>query len=241
MAADLVGFHVTMGRQSILTREEYPRQEWDISVNPDGTVPRFIDDHVDPDACSMFYGYRVEAVFRGGRRSPPSLGLGYTTAPCFLPVDVTVWFEGLTLDVDARDQGDCCFPFCPAVDTDLEMRGYLEVISGSDNWRSTFDYDMQGGNTRGFNTTHVIHVTDPRQTITINVAVSERDSLCFWEGTPSIYGVIPPNAPACARFELPARATTEQWRRVHLHLVGGCDNAEDWTNHTVSVFVDGPP
>lgn len=240
-AADLIGFHVTLARQSILTREEFPRLEYDVLQNSDGTVPRFIDDHVDPSDCSMFYAYIVEAVFRGGRRSPPSLGLSFTTAPCFLPVDVTVRFESITIDEGSTDQGDCCFPICPAApDTTFEMEYLPIVISRLDYWHeSFFSQNMQAGHTYPLSSshdpTHVVHVTDPRQTLTIKMDAADNDPPCigtYWANPNFGLG-------SCITWELPARST-EQWRRTHLHLVGGCDDPEDNAGYIFSVYVDGP-
>lgn len=240
MAADLTGFHVTLGRQSILTHEELPPLEYDIGLwemlYPEGTVPGsdyFMIDRADHNACSMSYVYSVEADFRGGRRSPPSMGLAFNTDPCFLPVDVVVNFDTLTIDQGAVDQGDYCV-ICLNDDTTFEMRGNIEVISGSHNWRGDIYTPLESGRTLFMESTDVVHVTDPLQTITINVSAYDYD-----EPTPGRAAFYEPTVPCTIRFELPAH-TTEQWRRTHLNLINSCYYPEDNTHFTVTISVDSP-
>ena len=244
MAADLIGFHVTLGRQSILTHEELSRQERDVSLwemfYPAGRAIDYyyIRDFADhsPSSCSMAYAYSVEAVFSGGRRSPPSLSRSFTTDPCFLPADVVVNFDTLTINEGAVDQGDWCV-ICLNDDTTFELRGNIEVVSGSHNWSREINTPLVSGGTLFMDSTDVVHVTDPHQTITINVSVYDYD-----EPTPLAAAAYEPTIPCTMRFELPA-GTTEHWRHTHLHLIDSCDYpgvAENLT-FTVVLSVDGPP
>jgi hypothetical protein len=225
---------VTRAQQSILSPDYVSRSDYDVVQGSDGTVPHFIT-VPDHSGCSMFYAYIVEAVFRGGRRSPPSLGLSFTTDPCFLPVDVTVRFDSITIDEDIRDHGDCCFPICPAYDPELEMEILPIVISASDRWNQYFYWEHVISGTWYLSSTHVVHITDPLQTLTIKMDASDDDPPCLFTSLRN------PNLGrgSCFQWELPAR-TTEQWRRTHLHMIGGCDDPEDDTAFTFSVYIDGP-
>jgi len=233
-AADLIGFHVTRAQHSILNRDWVtPHLEYDVIQGSDGRVPYFIN-LPEHSGCSMYYGYTVEAVFRGGRRSPASLALYFTTDPCFLPVDVTVRFESITINEGVNDHGDCCI-ICPVIDRVLEMEINPQVISASDRWHEYFYYTQIAGTwnlSSSHVVRHVVHITDPRQTLTINVGASDDDPPCVGTGLRA-------GSLSCFQRELPA-LTTEQWRRMHLHMIGSCDYPEDHTAFTFSVYIDGP-